>query len=178
MLFDRHGAGPDPEAFADAQLDMPNGSARMDNLSAAVLLPQLEKLSDTLTRWDRRGEIVRKRLASVPGVVLPTPSPEAHRIGSSIQWRIPGLDAEGCRGFVASCACLGVEVKWFGEATPRGFTSAHQSWRYVAAQTLPQTDRVLATLFDMRLPLTFSEDDCRVIADIIAAVVHDMKVAA
>ena len=37
------------------------------------------------------------------------------------------------------------------------------------APSLPQTDRVLAGLLDMRLPLTFSLDDCALIARIIRA---------
>ena len=37
------------------------------------------------------------------------------------------------------------------------------------AQDLPQTDRILAGLFDMRLPLTFTLEDC----DLIAAIICD-----
>ena len=48
-----------------------------------------------------------------------------------------------------------------------GFTSDHKSWRYVATQTLPDTDAILAGLVDMRLPLTFTPADCAVIAGII-----------
>src|SRR3954468_19299999 len=38
-------------------------------------------------------------------------------------------------------------------------------------QTLPQSDAVLAGLFDMRLPLTFSLEDCTHIGEIIVACV-------
>ena len=62
-------------------------------------------------------------------------------------------------------ARVGVEVKWFGAGQPVGFTSDHHSWRYVAPQDLPHTDAILAGLFDMRLPLTFSLDDCALLAD-------------
>lgn len=170
MLHDRHGAGPDAAAFADARLDMPNGSARMDNLRAAILLPQLDTLDANLDRWDRRAEIVCRALSSVEGVVLPVQSQHARRVGSSIQWRIPSFDQADCRAFIGGCSDRGVDVKWFGDATPHGFTSAHQSWRYVPAQSLPQTDAVLATLFDMRLPLTFTEDDCALLGEILSDV--------
>ena len=48
-----------------------------------------------------------------------------------------------------------------------GYTSRYVHWAYADQPTLPQTDAVLAGLIDMRLPLTFSEDDCDVIARII-----------
>ena len=76
MLFDRHGAGPDPTAFADASLDCPNGSARMDELRAAILLPQIEALDANLARWERRHAIV----AHAPrGRTGPRPAPAALR---------------------------------------------------------------------------------------------------
>ena len=171
MLWPRHGAGPAPEDFTDARLDMPNGSARMDNLRAALLLAQLDTIDANLTRWERRCDIVEAALAAAPGVVLPTAPAAARRIGSSIQWRIPALDADGCQAFVAACADRGVEVKWFGNAHPQGFTSTYASWRYLQQQPLSRTDALLATLFDMRLPLTFSEDDCALIGRILAEVV-------
>ncbi|WP_319936790.1 hypothetical protein [Thermohalobaculum sediminis] len=51
-----------------------------------------------------------------------------------------------------------------GAAGPKGCTSTHRSWRYIATQRLPRTDRILSGLFDMRLPLTFSLEDCDLIA--------------
>jgi hypothetical protein len=73
-----------------------------------------------------------------------------------------------------------VELKWFGAGEPVGFTSAHLSWRYVAPQSLPRTDRILAGLFDMRLPLTFTLEDCDLIAGHIldAAATLDLGAAA
>ena len=61
----------------------------------------------------------------------------------------------------------GVELKWFGRAEPHGYTSRHNSWRYMHSQDLPETDRILSTLFDMRLPLTFTLEDCEMIGEII-----------
>jgi hypothetical protein len=40
---------------------------------------------------------------------------------------------------------------------------------------MPATDRVLAGLLDMRLPLTFSLDDCALIARIIRDVVTSVR---
>ena len=72
---------------------------------------------------------------------------------------------------VAGTGALGVELKWFGADKPAGFTSNHHSWRYMAAQDLPKTDAILSGLLDMRIPLTFSLEDCAHVADIIETVV-------
>jgi hypothetical protein len=71
------------------------------------------------------------------------------------------------RALLAACAARGVELKWFGAAEPVAFTSRYDSWRYAPPQRLPRTDAILAGLIDMRLPLTFSEADVGLIAEII-----------
>ncbi len=167
MLYDRHGAGPAERHFDKARYEMPNGSARMDALRAAILRPQLRQLDDNIVRWNARYAAVANRLALSSAIVLPKRPEKEDMVGSSIQFRVPNLDRQGCRDLLHTCLERGVELKWFGESEPKGFTSHHSSWRYVTAQDLPRTDAILATLFDMRLPLTFSEADCRLIADII-----------
>ncbi|GAB5467400.1 MAG: aminotransferase class I/II-fold pyridoxal phosphate-dependent enzyme [Rhodospirillales bacterium] len=168
MLYERHGAAPPAEAFQDARYEQPNYSGRMDNLRAAILRPQLADLTRQVDRWNARYRAVEEILRSALGLRLPRrPAAEAY-VGSSIQFLAPGLDATACRDLLARCLARGVELKWFGAAEPSGFTSRHQNWRYLPAQSLPQSDGVLSQLFDMRLPLTFSLADCRLIAEIIA----------
>jgi hypothetical protein len=90
-------------------------------------------------------------------------------VGSSIQFRIPHIAPALAARFLAATAARGVELKWFGAPEPVGFTSTHRTWRYVPAQDLPRTDQILAGLFDMRLPLTFTLEDC----DLLAAIIRD-----
>ena len=59
-------------------------------------------------------------------------------------------------------------MKWFGADEPKGFTSVWQHWRFFGeAQVLPNAERVMAGLCDMRLPLTLSEADCLAIAAVV-----------
>jgi hypothetical protein len=59
-------------------------------------------------------------------------------------------------------------LKWFGGTEPQGFTSRYDSWRYIEdSQHLPQTLNILATTFDLRIPLTFSIEDMETIGSII-----------
>jgi dTDP-4-amino-4,6-dideoxygalactose transaminase len=167
MLYDRHEAAPPPEAFADIRLDAPNMSGRMDDLRAAILRPQLAALPENARRWNARYAAVAEALNGAEGLRLPERPAEEGYVASSIQFLCAGLDAAAAERFVARCKARGVELKWFGAAEPAAYTSRHAHWRYVARRSLPRTDAALAGLFDMRLPLTFTLEDCRLIGAII-----------
>lgn len=168
MLYARHRAAPGPEVFEALKLDVPNVSSRMDNLRAAILRPQVGMLDDRRARWRALYQAMERGLAGAPGVkLIPRPQHEDY-VGSSFQFLLPGWDAARVASFVAAAAARGVELKWFGAAEPVGFTSRYAHWRYAAPEVLPATDRVLAGLIDMRLPLTFAVEDVEVIARILA----------
>lgn len=175
MLYDRHGAGPPPETYTDIRLDTPNMSARMDNLRAAILRPQLRDLDSAISDWNARYARMAGHIAGHNLLRLPLRPNEEFYVGSSFQFLIPGISAEAAKDFLAQATKRGLELKWFGNTEPVAFTSAHQSWRYVPEQALPQTDKILSGLFDMRLPLTFSLEDCDLIAAHILDIVADME---
>ncbi len=168
MLYERHGAAPDRSYFRDIRLTTPNLSGRMDNLRAAILRPQLAELEGRIARWNERYRIVERALDRLPQLRLPVRPAKERFVGSSIQFLAPGIAPDAARAFLAALAARGVELKWFGAAEPAGFTSTHHHWAYVEAQELPRTDAILAGLFDLRLPLTFSLTDCAEIGAIIA----------
>ena len=167
MLYGRHETVPADDVFDRVRLETPNCSGRMDNLRAAILRPQLAELDRLVDAWNVRYRAIEEVLGSVPGVRLPKrPDQEAY-VGSSLQFQVPDIDETGIRALVEACLARGVELKWFGDAEPVAFTSRYDSWRYLERQSLPETDRILASLLDMRIPLTFSVEDCRQIGRII-----------
>lgn len=169
MLYARHRAAPPPESFEDIRLDTPNISGRMDNLRAAILRPQLKQLADRVDRWGRLYRALEGGLSNSPGLrLIPRPQHEVY-VGSSFQFLLPEWPAGQIKALIARCAARGVELKWFGAPDPVAFTSRYDHWRYAKPDTLPRTDRILAGLIDMRVPLTFTPDDCALIARIIHA---------
>lgn len=174
MLYDRHPAAPGEEVFSSLKLETPNYSGRMDNMRAATLRPQLQQLDENCRRWNVRYETVKGVLSNSPQVHLPLRPQQEKYVGSSIQFFLPGFDQVQILRVVDTCADRGVQLKYFGEATPRGYTSRFDSWRYLAdQQPLPDTLEILSTLLDMRIPLTFSLTDCQLVAEIIADVVGE-----
>jgi len=174
MLYQRHLAAPDASVFSDIRLQTPNCSGRMDNLRAAILRPQLKSLDHNIQRWNERYKSFEQILNKVIGIKLPIRPMQETYVGSSIQFLIPSISATSANTFIKANLELGVELKWFGSDDPVGFTSKHSSWRYVDTQSLPKTDQILNTLFDVRIPLTFSLDDCRQVAEIIAYCANEL----
>lgn len=168
MMYERHLAGPPPEAFAQIRYETPNISGRMDNLRAAILRPQLADLGAQVARWNMRYHRLEAGLSHVPGLTVIDRPAEESIVGSSIQFLLQGWSAASVQSVLNACAARGVELKWFGGPEPKGFTSRYDSWRYVDAAPMPESDAILAGIVDMRVPLTFSLEDCDVITQIIA----------
>jgi dTDP-4-amino-4,6-dideoxygalactose transaminase len=167
MLYGKHLAAPGPEAFEAARMVTPNVSGRMDNLRAAILRPQLRQLADRVDRWEARYRVLEAGLAGVPGLALIGRPDQERFVGSSFQFRLPDWSKGRTGLFLSRTLARGVELKWFGADQPVAFTSRYDHWGYAGGQSLPQTDRILAGLIDMRVPLTFSLEDCALIARII-----------
>jgi dTDP-4-amino-4,6-dideoxygalactose transaminase len=169
MFYDRHPAAPPPDTFSQARLEIPNYSGRMDNLRAAVLRPQIPELDERRQRWAQLYATLESGLGSVNGIRVPPRSPREAFVGSSIQFSLPGVGPDDIREFLAACEKRGVMVKWFGDPDPKGYTSRHESWAYIRdPRSLPRTQELLATLCDMRIPLTFDVSDCETIVEIVS----------
>ena len=169
MLYGKHRAAPPEEVFQRIRLETPNVSGRMDNLRAAILRPQLPTLADRVARWAGLYQTLEAGLEDTPGLRLVRRPAEETYVGSSFQFLLPGWSDARIGLFLTRCIARGVELKWFGADEPVAFTSRYDHWRYAAPQSLPQTDRILKGLIDMRLPLTFSTADVALIARIIRA---------
>ncbi|MDY0223411.1 MAG: aminotransferase class I/II-fold pyridoxal phosphate-dependent enzyme [Desulfobacterium sp.] len=168
MLYERHTSRPDMAVFESLKTMVPNYSSRMDNLRAALLRPQLADLDTQCKRWNERYDHLARGLEKIPGIFLPHRDPREAYVGSSIQFSLNGQPETKIVEFLDKCKDQGVELKWFGNKEPVGFTSAYQSWKYLGnLPDLPNTKRILAVMCDMRIPLTFSLEDCDTILNII-----------
>jgi dTDP-4-amino-4,6-dideoxygalactose transaminase len=169
MLYARHGTVPPAEVFEAVKYDTPNVSGRMDHLRAAILRPQLRALEGQCEKWNARYRVVEEGLRGTPGLTVVERAEAERYVGSSIQFLLLDWDGGRIAEVLKRCLARGVELKWFGGAEPVGFTSRYDSWRYAPSAPMPASDRILRGIVDMRLPLTFSLEDCAQIARIIRA---------
>ncbi|TKR54430.1 aminotransferase class I/II-fold pyridoxal phosphate-dependent enzyme [Allopusillimonas ginsengisoli] len=167
MLYGQHLAGPSEQTYSSIRLTTPNCSGRMDNLRAAILRPQLADLDKQVARWLERYRAIEIELTGVKGLSVIARPHKEHFVGSSFQFVIPGITDSQAEAFLTQCKEHGVDVKWFGAKEPHGYTSHYSSWHYVDSAPLISTDQILHDLFDVRIPLTFSPEDCRHIGRLI-----------
>jgi dTDP-4-amino-4,6-dideoxygalactose transaminase len=170
MHWRGHQVRPSDAVFERWKFLTPNFSLRLSNLVAAIVRPQMgAALADRCARWNERYRWLAEGLARLPGVYLPKRPPQEQYVQSSIQFLLRERSTAQVQRFVAAAAEGGVNVKWFGADEPLGFTSNWTSWRYAdLRQDLPNAARVLASLCDVRIPLTLSRDDCAAIVKVLA----------
>jgi len=167
MLYGSHGAAPDEEYFSQVKLETPNYSGRMDNMRAAILRDQLAGFETNVERWNERYQALERALRKSDHITVPQRVQHEAYVGSSLQFR-PALKADQFDDLLENCSARGVDVKWFGAAEPKAFTSRYDSWAYLGEQPeLPNTLSVLANTCDIRVPLTFDRDDCDQIGRIV-----------
>jgi len=165
MLYEQHGARPDPEVFDRHRFNMPNFSMRMSGLAAALARPQMALLPDRARRWNERYAQLAAGLRVIDGITVPERDDREGYVASSIQFTVD--QPADMAAFTAYAQRHGVVIKWFGAADPVGFTSRFDHWKYAPQQSLGSTQQVLAGLCDMRIPLAMSSTQADVIVRII-----------
>ncbi len=167
MLYGQNGAAPGPEVFRRHDRLVPNLSCRMHEVTAAMARPQIGLLRERGLAWNKRYRRLAALFSAIEGIVVPERDRREGYIASSIQFSIVGLPAEGIAQVMDCCAAHGVDVKWFGDPVPRGFTGTYEHWRYVEPPQLDRTRAMLQGLCDMRIPLSLADADCDLIADVV-----------
>ena len=160
------------EAFARWQNQLPLYNMRLQNLSAAVIRPQLPELArrvrDGLANHDYvAGELNKSPWLNVP----PALAPET-RAPDSIQFNLVDfVRDEDAVAFQDAAAARGVKVQVFGLSTDNA--RAFWNWQFIPGEKpdLPKTRAMLTRACDVRLParLTCSELDFIINALVMAA---------
>ncbi|MDP3411486.1 DegT/DnrJ/EryC1/StrS aminotransferase family protein [Bosea sp. (in: a-proteobacteria)] len=168
MLHAQHRSAPAAEVIAAWEERTPNFSMRMTALAAALLRPQLHDLPRRAARWNAIHDRIGAAIARSQHVRLPPRSPKERYGATSVQFSLLGFDDAEIAAVLERCAARGLPIKWFGAGRQRGFTSAPRHWRYAGEQgPMAQTHAILAGLCDIRTPLSLTDEDCDLVAEIL-----------
>lgn len=167
MLHAQHLSSPGAAALLEMSSNTANYSMRMTALAAAILRPQLAHLPPRVARWNAIHDRIADGLARSQHIRIPSRGGPQRYSATSIQFSILGLGETELGAIVALAKERGLPIKWFGAREAHGFTSAPRHWGYVNSDGLEQTHAVLAELFDIRTPITLTDADCDLIAEIV-----------
>jgi dTDP-4-amino-4,6-dideoxygalactose transaminase len=168
MLYEKHASSPNNVIFDKVKLKTANFSGRMDNLRSSILIPQLEDLDNKVIKWNNLYKEIYDKLKTQDDIFIPNRDKREFYVGSSIQFRLKGFTDKKIQDFIKNCKKRGVDLKWFGDKDPIAYTSRYDSWKYIEnIPVLKNTLEILKTTVDMRIPLTFDNNDCKIISEII-----------
>ena len=152
------------DCFAAWQNRLPLYNMRMQNLSAAVIRPQLGEIDRRVRDGRSNHDYVAERLNTSAWLDVPPPLPAELRAPDSIQFNLVAMSDDDTRAFAAAAKDRGVSVQVFGlsEDNARAFWN----WQFIGeTPDLPQTRSVLMRACDVRLPARLTQPDLDFIAD-------------
>jgi perosamine synthetase len=157
------------------QNQLPLYNMRMQNLSAAVIRPQLPHLADRVARGLRGHDRVAARLAASPFITVPPALPAEKRAPDSLQFMLSGdwTDAQAL-ALQEAAKKRGVTLQVFGLSQDNA--RAFWNWKFLGeTPDLPKTRAMLMRACDTRLPVRLTDPELDYIADAILAAVAEVK---
>ena len=157
------------------QNKLPLYNLRMQNLSAAVIRPQLPLVGERVTKGRFNHDHVADQLNACDWLDVPAPLAPELRAPDSIQFNLTGgwTDAEALE-FQAQAKRRGVHVQVFGLSD--GNARAFWNWEFLGPQPdQPRTRAMLMRACDVRLPTRLTRDDLDYIATAILDAAASVK---
>ena len=154
---------------------LPLYNMRMQNLSAAVIRPQLGELARRVETGRTNHDYVADLLNGCAWIDVPSPLAPEVRAPDSIQFNLLGFETDAqARAFQSAAKARGVSVQIFGlsEDNARAFWN----WQFIGEQPdLPLTRAMLMRACDVRLPTRLTRAELDFIADAIIAAAVEVK---
>ena len=152
--------------FATWQNKLPLYNTRLNNLSAAIIRPQLGEVARRVRDGLKNHDYVAGQLNASPWLHVPPPLGPESRAPDSIQFNLVGMSDDEVRSFADIAAAKGVKVQVFGLSSDNA--RAFWNWQFLGeVPELPKTRAMLMRACDVRLPARLTQDDCDYTADVL-----------
>jgi dTDP-4-amino-4,6-dideoxygalactose transaminase len=158
------------------QNKLPLYNLRMQNLSAAVIRPQLPLVAERVAKGRAGHDRVAALLNASAHLHVPEALGPEERAPDSIQFNLTGdWTDQDALGFQAAAKARGVSVQVFGLS--EGNARAFWNWQFLGAvPDLPKTRAMLMRACDVRLPTRLTEAELDHIAAAIVDAAAEVRV--
>ena len=150
------------------QNKLPLYNLRMQNLSAAVIRPQITELDRRVADGLRNHNYVANKLNQSKWLEVPNPLPQETRAPDSIQFNLINFNTDQEVEYFQSIAKdFGINVQVFGLSKDNA--RAFWNWKFILGDrlNLPKTKAMLMRACDVRLPVWLSTEELDFIANAI-----------
>lgn len=155
---------PDGEPPLSSDLDLPLYSFRMDEIRAALLRSELDRLPVRLDCFRRNYDYVAGALVDLPGISIRQPTAPGAYLGEAFIFRTEDTDANW---FARALCAEGIDARNLGASDDCNIR-VFWNWRFMFAgldvaaskALLPKTCRYLEQAVDIPLSSTLSQADC------------------
>lgn len=153
---------------------LPLYNTRMQNLSAAVIRPQIAEIDRRARQGLANHDHVAARLAASPWIEVPPALPQEERAPDSLQFLLRGLDEAEAAAFQQAAGARGMAVQIFGLS--RDNARAFWNWQFLGElPDLPRTRAMLMRTCDLRLPARLTREELDLIAEALLAAMAEVK---
>ena len=167
--WDRH-HGMDSQMMSDLQDNIPGYSMRMNEITGAILRPQIPRLGEIRNIHRSNYQYLESLIGQHPNLNIPQQHPKAEYFCDTMQFHIAGLTHQQADSFVQLMIQEGLGVQIFGSGrNARDF----REWKYLNGSEqvdLPETVQNIEFAVDLSLQPHLGHDDM----DIIAQVINDI----
>jgi len=158
-------------AFQKWQNKLPLYNLRLNNLSAAIIRPQLDEVPRRVRDGRANHDYVAKALNASPWLQVPEKLAPEQRAPDSIQFNTHGMTDTQIKAFAAAAQERGVKVQVFGQSTDNA--RAFWNWQFMnALPDLPKTRAMLMQACDVRLPARLTQAELDVISGALIGAAH------
>ncbi|MEL6645746.1 MAG: aminotransferase class I/II-fold pyridoxal phosphate-dependent enzyme [Pseudomonadota bacterium] len=152
--------------FETWQNKLPLYNTRLNNLSAAIIRPQLSEIARRVRDGRANHDYVAGRLNASPWISVPDPLAPEERAPDSIQFNLVGMSDDDVRAFAEVAGQAGVKVQVFGMSADNA--RAFWNWQFLGdVPELPRTRAMLMRSCDVRLPARLTGAECDFTAEVL-----------
>ncbi|MDJ0681765.1 MAG: aminotransferase class I/II-fold pyridoxal phosphate-dependent enzyme [Xenococcaceae cyanobacterium MO_167.B52] len=173
-LYKKHLSRPfNDDVFEKLKPHVPNFSLRMNNLTAAVIRPQIGILEEKIQRYKLLYNQLKDILNTVEGIHIPPSLDQVDRAPDSMQFNLLNFTKSQVDQFVKDTAVKGLKIQIFGRLDNARY---FKNWQYSFTEMpeLKQTEEIISCACDLRLSPAFTTGDIDTIGRIIKSVINDI----